>query len=125
MVERRDGRVFYRKLVTDGVIRRMKIDGVRFEARRVDADEFRTLLFDKLVEEAKEVRVAKDSRPKLIKEMLDLLSVIQMIEVMESFADSDIGHARVLRHTGGDTKFKNRWFLEWSEDDGYEDDKHK
>lgn len=112
-------KVFYNKLVRDGIPQYLESLGKAYEARSiVDAEEFDNELRKKVVEEALELQEARGAEA-MGKELADLLEVVALLKQKHDISDEDIARFQHMRQAkkGG---FEHGTFLLWSEDDGYE-----
>jgi len=62
-----------------------------------DDEEYEILLFEKLVEEAREVRAAHISGEHLVEELADLVEVIETVKRVANISSSDIDQARTAK----------------------------
>lgn len=79
----------YNKLVRDKVPEIMRADGEEPKTRTLSEDEYRKLVRLKLLEEAGETRVAA-SRDELVKELGDVMEVLEAIAVAEGVSWQDV-----------------------------------
>jgi len=108
----------FNKLVGDNVVPKLEARGLQFEARTIESDEeYGAELVKKIVEEAGEVRDAKD-REELVKEIADLVDVISALRELKGITDDELSAALAVRREkrGG---FSKRSYVLWTEDDGY------
>jgi predicted house-cleaning noncanonical NTP pyrophosphatase (MazG superfamily) len=93
--------------------------GKQFEIRVMDDDvEFERELLKKVVEEAEELRAASNHEA-AVKELADVLQVIEAVKSLKGITDEEVEAMREARleKRGG---FLKKILLIWSEDDGYE-----
>lgn len=117
-MRRPNGKVYYRKLIRDGVVEKMKRNKVRYKASKLSRKDFLSLLLMKVYEEAVEVAVAgRDSRGRLMEEIADLEIVLAEIKKEFKIPRAELRHvkAKNLREKGG---FSTRTFLVWSVREG-------
>lgn len=107
----------FNKLVGDNVVADLIERGIAHEARTLNDDEFEQELIKKVLEEAGEMSKADDHED-LIKELADLIDVIDALRTLNDITDDEIAAALAFRRQkrGG---FSKRSFLLWTEDDGY------
>ena len=74
----------YNKLIRDRIPEIIEKDGATFKTRILNEEDFKTELLKKLIEEAEEVVGAKDDNKELVKELGDILEVIDYL--VRSFA---------------------------------------
>lgn len=116
-------RIMYAKLVRDLIpdvlVRKRKT----FSHRVLGAQEISTELRKKLAEEAGELAQA-NSREHIIKELADVVDIVEAFKIAENISTVDVEMAQHAKQekAGG---FKKGVFLEWTEDDGYEDRKRQ
>lgn len=107
---------YYNKLVRDQIPASLIAKKLKFETRIIlNNDEFTQLLKQKLLEEAHEVQAA-GGRDEVLKELADVLEVVQTICDSSGITLADLEAARVAKSQtrGG---FSDRQFLVWAEDD--------
>lgn len=104
----------YHKLIRDRIPEIIEKDGATYKTRFLDEEEFKIELLKKLIEEAQEVMGAKDDHKELVKELGDVLEVIDYI--IESFGleKSEIEKVKSERKNsrGG---FDKKLFLEYTD----------
>ena len=108
----------FNKLVGDNVIPRLIERNIAFESRMLeDDDEFERELVKKVIEEAGEIRDSSD-REELIKEIADLVDVVDALRKLNEISDEELAVALATRREkrGG---FSKRQYVLWTEDDGY------
>lgn len=69
----------YNKLIRDRIPEIMESQGIKFKASILNDDNYRIELLNKLVEESREVLVAKIDHSELIKELGDVLEVVDYL----------------------------------------------
>ncbi len=111
-------KIYYNKLIRDRVAEKMKKKGIAFETQRLNKNEFEKALLAKVVEEAGGIQNAK-TRKELMNEICDVLAVIEAI-----LKHKRIDFFKELRKVWKENiklkgRFKNRFWLVWSEEDGY------
>jgi predicted house-cleaning noncanonical NTP pyrophosphatase (MazG superfamily) len=112
-------KVYYNKLVADGLPGKLQALGSAYDIRVIEDDEeYEQELLKKLVEEANELRSAK-SKDEVLKELADVLEIIDAIKTVKGLFDAEVTEVKAerLQKRGG---FFKRLFMHWSEDDGYE-----
>lgn len=117
MPERRDGKVYYRKLIRDAIPAKIRSKGADCETRVLSDAEFETALCKKVGEEASALpNVA--SQEELVEELADVLDVIEELKRVCGITDSAlmVAQEKNMKKKGG---FKEKLFLEWSSDDGH------
>jgi len=110
------GRVFYNKLIRDGIPKKITKQGGEFEIRKIeDQNEFQQELLKKVSEEARGLSHCR-SREDFLQEYADLMVVLDTLTKEMDFSEADIKIAleENLEKKGG---FKDRIFLHWSSDD--------
>lgn len=97
----------YNKLVRDGIPAIVAKDGLSPIVRRLDDDEYEKELYNKLVEEAQEVKDSTGS----VEELADLLEVVRAICRVKGYNMHDVEDARTIKRQqrGG---FDEKVFLE-------------
>jgi len=107
-------RIEYKKLIRDRIPEIIKKDGKRAETRILGEDEYKKELLSKIVEEAQEVSGTNGSREDLIKEIGDVLEVIDSIKKAFGLTEAEILEIKEQRNNsrGG---FDERIFLEYTE----------
>jgi len=111
-------KIFYNKLVRDGIPDQLTKLGKQFEVRVMDDVEYEREVLKKVAEEAEELRQAPDHASS-IKELADLFEAIDVLVSLKGISRDDIEVAREMKleKRGG---FLKKIMLLWSEDDGYE-----
>lgn len=113
------GRVYYNKLVRDGIKEKIEKSGAECEVRVIeDNAEFEQELLKKVQEEADALSSVR-SREEFLAEYADLMVVLdQLTKLMEiSEAEIKLALETNLEKKG---KFEKRHFLHWSSDSGYQ-----
>ncbi len=111
-------RVFYNKLIRDGIPEKIEGNGSKYEARQITEDsEFQQELLKKVGEEASALSMVRN-RAEFLNEYADLMVVLDALTHLLEFSEADITTALAenLEKKGG---FKKRLFLHWSEDTDY------
>ncbi len=117
-------KIYYHKLIRDGVVEKMKKKGVAFEVKKLDKVRFGKALFAKIVEEAVGVQNAK-TRKELMHEICDVIAVIEAIlkyKKINLFKELRAVWKEDIKRKG---RFDRRYWLVWSEDDGYKTNERK
>lgn len=86
----------FNKLIRSKLPARMIEEGVRVEGRHLSSEEFLLELKNKLVEEAKEV-LDTSSKEDLIKELADVMEVIETIKLANDISWEEIEKERVVK----------------------------
>lgn len=104
----------YNKLIRDRIPEIIEKDGAIFKTRVLDDDDFKTELLKKLLEEAQEVVGAKDDGKELVKELGDILEIIDYIAKSFDLEKSEIERVKAERKNsrGG---FDKKLFLEYTD----------
>ncbi len=117
-------KIYYHKLIRDGVVEKMKNNGVAFEGKKLDKVRFGKALFAKIVEEAVGVQNAK-TRKELMHEICDVIAVVEAIlkyKKINFFKELRAVWKEDIKRKG---RFDGRYWLVWSEDDGYKTNERK
>jgi predicted house-cleaning noncanonical NTP pyrophosphatase (MazG superfamily) len=103
--------ITYNKLIRDKIPEIIENDGKKANLRILEDDEYKLELLKKIVEESKEVLEAKDSKQELIKEIGDLMEVLDSVIKEFNLNIEDIISLKEKRkeERGG---FEKRLFLE-------------
>lgn len=112
------GRVYYNKLIRDGIPKKIENNGGEYEVRPViDDAEFQLELLKKVKEEAGALSSVR-TREEFLSEYADLMVVLDTLTQLLEFSPADIKTALTenLEKKGG---FKERLFLHWSSDTDY------
>ncbi len=107
------GRVYYNKLIRDGIPKKIENNGGEYEVRPViDDAEFQLELLKKVKEEAGALSSVR-TREEFLSEYADLMVVLDTLTQLLEFSPADIKTALTenLEKKGG---FKERLFLHWS-----------
>ena len=101
----------YNKLIRDRIPEVMEKEGVKFRVRILNDEEYKEELLKKLVEEAKEVLETKGDRIELVREIGDILEVIESIQKIFELNKDEIEKVKNEKKNkrGG---FKEKLFLE-------------
>jgi predicted house-cleaning noncanonical NTP pyrophosphatase (MazG superfamily) len=86
----------YNKLVRDKIPEHLDSQGISYEKRIADPEEYKEELFKKLDEEIKEFQEAKNSE-----ELADILEVIEAIKKLPEFANVEEVKSKKLEEKGG------------------------
>jgi predicted house-cleaning noncanonical NTP pyrophosphatase (MazG superfamily) len=113
-------RTVYDKLIRDRIPELLQADGVRYEVAELDEAAFRAALLVKLGEEAAEVAAA-DVRGDRVKELADLLEVIETLMAVEGIGWDEVRNVQQERRAarGG---FSGRLVLRWTGVEAGDDD---
>jgi predicted house-cleaning noncanonical NTP pyrophosphatase (MazG superfamily) len=105
----------YNKLIRDNIPELIEKDGQKYQVKILCEEEFKEELLKKLVEEAREVLEAKDENKELIKELADVLEVMENIMSIFKLDKNEIEKMQKERRTsrGG---FEKKLFLEYIEE---------
>ena len=110
------GKVFYNKLIRDGVPSKITRNGGEYEIRKIqDTSEFQQELLKKVSEEAKGLAHSR-TRDEFLQEYADLMVVLDSLTKEMELSEADIKTAieENMEKKGG---FNDRVFLHWSTDD--------
>lgn len=113
-----NSKVFYNKLIRDGIPNKIEKNGGTYDVRRIDDDgEFEQELLKKVKEEASALATAR-TREDFLSEYADLIIVLDTLTHLMEFSEADIKMALTenIMKKGG---FKERLFLHWSSDANY------
>lgn len=104
----------YNKLIRDRIPEIMEARGVKFKTSVLSQDDYKNELLNKLVEESREVQAAKTDRSELIKELGDVLEVIDYLIIAFGLDSEEIRAVKAERKEsrGG---FAEKIFLEYTE----------
>lgn len=111
-------KVFYNKLIRDGIPRKIQNNGGLCELRKLSDDlEFQQELLKKVSEEAQALSRVR-TREEFLSEYADLMIVLDALTHLLEFSEADIRTSLTdnLEKKGG---FAERLFLHWSSDTGY------
>ncbi len=116
-------KVYYNKLVADGLPEKLDRLGSAYSIRVMEQDEYEQELMKKVAEEARELSIAR-TKEEMLKELADVLEIIDAIKRAKGLSDEEVAEAKAARleKRGG---FFKRLYMHWSEDDGYEASKGK
>lgn len=116
-------KIYYHKLIRDGVAEKMKKKGIAFEAKKLNHTQFGKALLTKVEEEAGGIKNAK-TRTELLYEICDVLAVIDAIKKQKKISAQELSSAlkENMKQKG---EFKNRLWLTWSSDTGYKTNEKK
>lgn len=105
----------YNKLIRDRIVEIIESDGLEYKTRVLEDAEFKQELLKKIVEESNEVLEAGNNREELVKEIGDVLEVIDAIVDAFELDKNEVEKVRLERKEkrGG---FENRIFLEEMEE---------
>lgn len=112
------GKVFYNKLVRDGIKEKIEKNGESCEIRELaDGAEFQQELLKKVIEEAAALARVRD-RAEFLAEYADLMIVLDALtkELEISPAELQVALEENLKQKGG---YSKRHFLHWSSDENY------
>ena len=106
-------RIDYDKLIRDRIPEIMDRDGVRYEVDELESDAYREALAAKVVEEAEELRAAS-AREDVVKELADVLEVLEAVMRVEGI---DMGEVRSVQAARREARggFERRLRLRWTE----------
>jgi len=104
----------YNKLIRDRIPEIMESQGIKFKTSILNDDNYRIELLNKLVEESREVLAAKIDRSELIKELGDVLEVVDYLIIAFGLDSEEIRTVKAERKEsrGG---FAEKVFLEYTE----------
>ena len=104
----------YNKLIRDRIPEIMESQGIKFKTSILNDDNYIIELLNKLVEESREVLAAKTDRSELIKELGDVLEVIDYLIIAFGLDSEEIKAVKAERKEsrGG---FAEKLFLEYTE----------
>ena len=119
MSEKTLTKIFYNKLVRDGIREKIEGKGESCEIREIDDDrEFQQELLKKITEEANALSRAR-TREEFLSEYADLMVVLDALTELLELSEADIKLA-LEENVGKKGKYQERHFLHWSEDSGYQ-----
>ncbi len=111
-------RVYYNKLVRDGIPKKIEAEGSEYETRSIhDTVEFQQELLKKVVEEAGELSRAR-VREEFLDEYTDLMVVLDTLITLQNITEIEIMAAR-QENTKRKGAFDAQLFLHWSSDSEY------
>ncbi|MFA6391153.1 MAG: nucleoside triphosphate pyrophosphohydrolase [Patescibacteria group bacterium] len=98
--------VEYNKLVRDRIPEVIEASGDECQYEQMEEDEYRTMLREKFVEEAKEL-IAADGKDEIINELADLLELVEAVQDLEQISPDDVADKKNMKkeERGG---FENR-----------------
>lgn len=112
------GKVFYNKLIRDGIKARIEATGGECEIRELTDDaEFQQELLKKVNEEAAALSKVR-SREEFLAEYADLMVVLDELTKQLEFSEADIKTA-LEENLTKKGQYDLRHFLHWSSDNGY------
>jgi predicted house-cleaning noncanonical NTP pyrophosphatase (MazG superfamily) len=112
-------KIYYNKLVRDNIKNKIEAKGQFCEVREIQDDaEFEQELLKKVVEEANALAHAK-TRTEFLSEYADLMVVLDALTNHLEYSEADIKTA-MSENVDAKGFYKNRHFLHWSADDGYQ-----
>lgn len=100
----------YNKLVRDNIPKIITEEGLKANARVLNEKEFSDALYEKMIEEATELKLAK-TKKEIIEELADLYEVIEELLIINKIDIAEIDKVRVKKNFKKGT-FENRIFLE-------------
>ena len=86
----------FNKLIRSKLPERMRLEGVNIVARHLNDEEFKQELKNKLLEEVIEVKDA-DSRDNLLKELADIMEVIESIISVHNITKEEVEKERIIK----------------------------
>lgn len=104
----------YNKLVRDNIPKIISDDGKKANTRILNTEEFRIALYEKLIEEATELKQAS-TKQDVVEELADIYEVIEELLIINKIDINDIETARIKKNFKRGT-FEDRIFLESVED---------
>ncbi len=111
-------KVYYNKLVRDGIKDKIEKLGEACSVRVIEDDaEFEQELLKKVIEEASALAHVR-TRADFLSEYVDLMVVLDALTAKHEISEADIQVA-MTENVIKKGLFKNRHFLEWSEDTDY------
>jgi len=111
-------KVFYNKLVRDGIKSKIASKGEACEVRTITDDaEFQQELLKKVVEEAGALAQAR-SRAEFLDEYADLMAVLDALTAQLEVSETDIQVA-IQENVERKGLYQQRHYLHWSEDSDY------
>lgn len=107
-------RVYFNKLVRDGIKDKIESKGESCEVREIaDEIEFKQELLKKVFEEAQELS-RTDSRDSFLQEYADLMVVLDALTALMEFSEADIKTA-LTENVAKKGLYKKKHFLHWSD----------
>jgi predicted house-cleaning noncanonical NTP pyrophosphatase (MazG superfamily) len=111
-------KVYYNKLVRDRIKDKIEGKGEACSVRAIeDVDEFTQELMKKITEEADALAHSR-TREEFLSEYADLMVVLDALTATLEMSEADIRIA-IAENVEKKGLYKNRHFLNWSEDRGY------
>jgi predicted house-cleaning noncanonical NTP pyrophosphatase (MazG superfamily) len=111
-------KVYYNKLVRDGIQAKIEGKGEACEVREITDDaEFQQELLKKVREEAEGLAKIRD-RKEFLDEYADLMVALDALAALLEFSEADIKLA-LEENISRKGRYSNRHFLHWSDDAGY------
>jgi predicted house-cleaning noncanonical NTP pyrophosphatase (MazG superfamily) len=110
-------KIYYRKLIRDRIPDVMRAKGKSFSVRALDRATFERELLKKVEEEASALSNVK-TRAELIDELVDVMDVVDEVRRVKKISTQAI-KKKQREHRATKGGFKKKYFLVWSQDDGY------
>jgi len=111
-------KIFYNKLVRDGIQEKIESKGEACEVRVIeDADELQQELLEKVIEEASALSRV-NSRNEFLEEYADLMVALDALTALMEFSEADIRTA-LTENVAKKGLYKKKHFLHWSEGGTY------
>ncbi|MBU2235684.1 nucleoside triphosphate pyrophosphohydrolase [Patescibacteria group bacterium] len=79
----------YNKLVRDGIPKIIEEDGCECRYEQLEEDEYRLMLREKFVEEAKEL-IAAEGKEEIINELADFEELFEAVQDLEQISSEDV-----------------------------------
>lgn len=118
MKKEKSRKVFYNKLVRDGIKDKIEKKGESCEVRAIEDDsEFEQELLKKVAEEASALSRTR-SREEFLDEYADLMVVLDALTRLREFSEADIKLA-IEENVSRKGKYNKRHYLHWSDDTDY------
>jgi len=112
------GRVYYNKLVRDGIQAKIESKGESCEVRELtDDSEYQQELLKKVIEEAGALAMVR-SRADFLDEYADLMVVLDALTAQLEISEADIQVA-IKENVARKGLYKKRHYLHWSADSDY------
>jgi len=112
-------KVYYNKLVRDRIQEKIEAKGEQCDIRPLTDDaEFEQELLKKIVEESRALAHTR-SRTDFLEEYADLMVALDALTELLDFSPAEIKTA-LAENAEAKGLYKQRHFLHWSSDDGYE-----
>ena len=95
----------YNKLVRDKIPEVIEKDGDECKYEQLDEEEYRSMLREKFIEEAKEL-IAAEGEDEIINELSDFLELIEAVQDLEQISSDDVINKKAQKREerGGFTK---------------------